>query len=149
MSLGKSSIVFFYMLIKSSDHSWAGDRRDMDSIPGLGKSPGEGNGDPLQCSCLENPMNTGARQATVHGITKSQTWLSTHTATGLCNDNMCDNAKKSFTMYVRPSKYSSFVKHISLRLTRIMFILSYLLLCTFFKSQNFLASVIVKLRTHF
>ena len=51
----------------------AGDRRDMVSIPGLGISPGEGNGNPLQCSCLENPMNTGARQATVHRVTKSQT----------------------------------------------------------------------------
>ena len=67
------------MLIKSSDLSWAGDRRDMVSIPGLGKSPGEGNGNPLQCSCLENPMNPGAWQATVHGVTKSQTQLNTQT----------------------------------------------------------------------
>ena len=43
---------------------------DMGSIPGLGRSPEEGNGSPLQESCLENPMNTGARQATVHGVTK-------------------------------------------------------------------------------
>ena len=67
------------MLIKSSDLSWAGDRRDMVSIPGLGKSPGEGNGNPLQCSCLENPMNPGAWQATVHGVTTSQTQLNTQT----------------------------------------------------------------------
>ena len=46
---------------------------DMGSIPGLGRSPEEGNGSPLQDSCLENPMNTGARQATVHGVAKSQT----------------------------------------------------------------------------
>ena len=71
--------MFFYMLIKSSDLSWAGDRRDMVSIPGLGKSPGEGNGNPLQCSCLENPMDPGAWQATVHGVTKSQTQLNTQT----------------------------------------------------------------------
>ena len=45
-------------------------------IPGLGKSPGEGNGTSLQYSYLENPMITGAWQATVHGLTKSQTWLS-------------------------------------------------------------------------
>ena len=40
-------------------------------IPGLGRSPGEGNGDPLPYSCLENPMDRKARQATVHGVTKS------------------------------------------------------------------------------
>ena len=45
-------------------------------IPGLGRSPGEGNGNPLQYSCLENPMDTGAWQPTVHGIAKSQTQLS-------------------------------------------------------------------------
>ena len=45
------------------------------SIPGSGRSPGEGNGNPLQSSCLENPMDRGAWQATVHGVTKSQTCL--------------------------------------------------------------------------
>ena len=42
-------------------------------IPGLGRSPGEGNGNPLQYSCLENPTDGGAWQVTVHGVTKSQT----------------------------------------------------------------------------
>ena len=46
---------------------------DLGSIPGLGRSPGEGNGNPLQYSCLENPMDRGAWWATVHGVTKSQT----------------------------------------------------------------------------
>ena len=48
------------------------------SIPGLGRSPGEGNGNPLQYSCLENPMDRGVWQATVHGVTESDTteWLS-------------------------------------------------------------------------
>ena len=41
--------------------------RDLGSIPGSGRSPGEGNGNPLQYSCLENPMDKGAWQATVHG----------------------------------------------------------------------------------
>ena len=41
-------------------------------IPGLGKSPGEGNGNPLHYSCLENPMDRGAWWATVHGLAKSQ-----------------------------------------------------------------------------
>ena len=48
----------------------------MGSIPGSGRSPGEGNGYPLQYSSLENPMARGAWQATVHGVTKNQTRLS-------------------------------------------------------------------------
>ena len=47
--------------------------REVGSIPMSGRSPGEGNGTPLQCSCLENPMDRGAWQAAVHGVTKSQT----------------------------------------------------------------------------
>ena len=46
---------------------------DPGSILGLGRSPGEGNGNPLQYSCLENPMDGGAWKATVHGVTKSRT----------------------------------------------------------------------------
>ena len=49
----------------------AEDTKDMGSIPGLGKSLGIGNGNPLQYSCLGNPMDRGARQATAHVITKS------------------------------------------------------------------------------
>ena len=49
---------------------------DAGLIPELGRSPGEGNGNPLQYSCLGNPMDRGAWQATVHGVTKSWTWLS-------------------------------------------------------------------------
>ena len=54
---------------------------DLDSIPGSGRSPGEGNGNPLQYSCLENPMVGGAWWATVHGVAKSQTQLSDFTFT--------------------------------------------------------------------
>ena len=54
----------------------AGDSRDAGSIPGSGRSPGEGNGNSLQPSCLENPMARGAWQATVHGETKRWTLLS-------------------------------------------------------------------------
>ena len=43
---------------------------DLGSIPGLGRSPGEGNGNPLQYSCLENPMGRGGWQATVHGAAR-------------------------------------------------------------------------------
>jgi len=52
---------------------------DPGSIPGLGKSPGEGNGYALQYSYLENPLDRGAWRATVHGVTKSWIRLSTHT----------------------------------------------------------------------
>ena len=48
------------------------DMRDTGSIPGSGRSPGEGNDNPLQHSCLENPMDRGAWWATVHGVPKSQ-----------------------------------------------------------------------------
>ena len=51
----------------------AGDRRDMGSIPGLGRSLGGGHGNPLQHSCLENPMDRRAWQSTVHGVPKSGT----------------------------------------------------------------------------
>ena len=51
----------------------AGDARDMGSIPGSERSPGIGNGNLLQCSCLENSMDRGAWQATVHRVVKSWT----------------------------------------------------------------------------
>ena len=50
-----------------------GDVRDVGSIPGSGRSPGEGHGNPLQYSCLENPMDRGAWQALVHRVVQSQT----------------------------------------------------------------------------
>ena len=51
----------------------AGDAGDAGSTPGLGRSPGEGNGNPLQYSCLESPVDGGAWEAIVHGVAKSQT----------------------------------------------------------------------------
>ena len=53
----------------------AGDVKDVGSIPGSGRSPGEGNGNPLQYSSLENPMDRGAWQATVCRVAKTQTRL--------------------------------------------------------------------------
>ena len=50
--------------------------RDPGSVPGLGRTPGEGNGYPLQYSCLENPMDRGVWWAIVYGVAKSQTQLS-------------------------------------------------------------------------
>ena len=62
----------------------AGDKRDVGSIPGSGRSPRGGHGNPLQYSCLENPMDRRAWSAVVHRVAKSQTrlkQLSTHTHT--------------------------------------------------------------------
>ena len=53
----------------------AGDLRDVGSIPGVGRSPGDGNGNPLLYSCLGNPMDRGAWLATVHSATQSRTQL--------------------------------------------------------------------------
>ena len=66
----------------------SGHIRDTGSIPGSGRSPRGGNGYPLQCSCLDNPMDRGAWRATVHGVVKSRTRLkrlSTKTCTGKLN----------------------------------------------------------------
>ena len=65
--------------VKDSAATSAGDTADLSLIPGWGRSPGEGNGNPLQYSCLKNPLDKGAWWATVHGVTKSQTRLSMHT----------------------------------------------------------------------
>ena len=53
----------------------AGNLRDMGSVPGSGRSPGGGHSNPLQYSCLKNPMDRGAWQATVHRVEKSRTQL--------------------------------------------------------------------------
>ena len=60
-------------------------RADPALTPGLGRSPGEENGNPIQYSCLENSMDQGAWQATVHGVVRSQTLLSTHTFVAIIN----------------------------------------------------------------
>ena len=60
----------------------AGDARDMGLISRLGRFPGVGNGNSLQSSCLENSMDRGTWWATVHGVAKSRTRLSTCTTTG-------------------------------------------------------------------
>ena len=62
-------------LVVKNQPANAGETGDVGSIPGSRKSPGEGNSNPLQNSCLENPTNRGAWQATVHRVTKSLTWL--------------------------------------------------------------------------
>ena len=59
----------------ADDKESAGNAGDLGSIPRLGRSSGEGNGNPLQYSCLENSMDRGAWGATVHGVVKSRTPL--------------------------------------------------------------------------
>ena len=76
-ALGKETAT--YSSILASGFSGGSDAKesacnveDLSSIPGLGRCPGEGNGYPLQYSCLENSMDRGVWQATVHGVPKSQ-----------------------------------------------------------------------------
>ena len=77
-------IIYLYNAIKverafpggSNSKESACNAEDQSSVPGLGRSPGERNGNPLQYSCLENSMDRRAWQATVHGVTKSQIRLS-------------------------------------------------------------------------
>ena len=57
-------------LVVKNPHANAGDLKNVGLIPGSGRSPGEGNGNPLQYCCLENPRARGAWQATVHGVAR-------------------------------------------------------------------------------
>ena len=71
---------------------------DVGLIPGLGRSPGEGNGNPIQYSCLENLMDTGAWWATVHGVAKSRTGLRDFTFT-------FSLLKRNIDVYLLPLEY--------------------------------------------
>ena len=83
----QASQVALHQVVVKNLPAKAGDGRDAGSIPGLGRSPGGGHGNPLQCSCLENPMDRGAWQTTVHGVAKGWTQLSIHTHTHTRNNN--------------------------------------------------------------
>ena len=72
---------FVTSLVSQTVKASAYNAGDLGSLSGLGRSPGEGNGSQLQYSCLENPMDRGAWQAVVHGVTKSRTRLSDFTLT--------------------------------------------------------------------
>ena len=63
------------VLVVKNPSASAADATEAGSIPGLGRSPGRGNGNPLQYSCVENPMDRGAWWATVHATAESQTEL--------------------------------------------------------------------------
>ena len=66
-------LTIYYQDAQRLKHLSACHAGDLGSNPGLGRSPGEGNGNPLQYSCLENPMDRGAWWATAHGVAKSRT----------------------------------------------------------------------------
>ena len=68
-------MAFQVVLVVKNLPANSGDLRETDSIPGSGRSPGGGHGNPLQCSCLEDPMYRGAWWATVHGVAQSRTQL--------------------------------------------------------------------------
>ena len=82
--LHSDSVIYIYDIPGGSDYqATTYHEGDPGSMPGSERSPGEGNGTPLQYSCLENPVDGGAWWATVHGVAKSQTQLSDFTFT-LC-----------------------------------------------------------------
>ena len=72
--------IYSYVLNVSNSKESTCNTGDLGSIPGSGRSPGEGHGNSILYSCLENPMDRGAWQATVHGVEKSQTRLSDFTS---------------------------------------------------------------------
>ena len=83
---------------------------DLGSIPGLGRYPGEGNGNPLQYSCLVNPMDREASWATVHGVTKSRTRLSYFSFTFICLKN---ETRLFLTPYTKIS--SKWIKYLNVK----------------------------------
>ena len=89
--------------------------RDEDSVPGLGRCPGEGNGNPLQYSCLENPMDTGTWRAAVRGVTRL--------IDGACTDNKissqigCVANEQSSKLQQRSLVFPSFYHSLFIRVT--------------------------------
>ena len=80
------------VLVVKNPTATVGDISELGSIPGSGRSPGGGDGNPLQYSCLENPLDRGAWQALVHRIVQSQTRLkrlSTHGCVSLVRKGLC------------------------------------------------------------
>ena len=85
----------------------AGDSDNASSIPGSGRSPGGGNGNPLQYSCLENPMDRGAWKAAVHGVAKSWTQLSNRAQTHCIHTVQKNNNKKKYPSALESSLLAS------------------------------------------
>ena len=80
----------------------AGDRRDSGLIPGLGRSLGGGHGDPLQYSCLENPMGRGAWQAVIHRVAKTWTWLKELSTHAWQRWTLCSDHRLSALVWLKP-----------------------------------------------
>ena len=95
-SLVNSKIVKWGFPGGSDSKASACNAGNLGSIPGSGRSPGEGNGNPLQYSCLENSMDGGG---TLHGVTESQTWLSNFTSLHLVNSNVLELVSWFWQMY--------------------------------------------------
>ena len=122
--------------------------RDTGPIPGSERSPGERNGNPLQSSCLENSMDRGPWLATIHGVTKSQTWLSLHThkhthakltlsLSSLQPESFCFNSCTSLSPVFGTQKILIYCMISELK--------NYRLYCTFIYSLNFSSSLSIKL----
>ena len=100
------------VLVVKNPPSNAADAGDVGLIPGMGRSPGEGNGNPLQYSCLANPMDRGAWQAAVHGVRhdlvteQQQQFLHVEHSTGSGTVNM---PFLGFPLSLRDSLYSDFL----------------------------------------
>ena len=94
----------------------------LSSVLGSGRSPGGGHGNPLQDSCLESPMDRGARWATVHGVTKGQTQLSDFTFTFIFQRN--DKQNTNFWIYSFPLPLGSCALHMYPHFLRTNFVSS-------------------------
>ena len=96
-------------------------------IPGSGSSPGEGTGNPLQYSCLENPMDRGAQQAIVHEVTKNRTRLSDFTSTSAAAcvplPRLCGKIVGVGICHVNYTKFQFDILHLTVR-AKIKFTLS-------------------------
>ena len=110
------SRAFHVALVVKNLPANAGDIRDMGSIPGSGRSPGEGNGNPLQYSCLRNPMDRRTWQATVHGVAKNQTRPKLLSPAQVIHNTTSDPisllsvAQYSPCMYVLPLPHACFIE---------------------------------------
>ena len=103
-----------YSSVDSDDKESAWNSRDLGSVPELGRSPGEGNGNPLQYSCLENPMDRGAWWAIVHGVAKSLTWVPLGAGVILPNTDVSKQCESLTVEFHKPFKQASCSGHLFL-----------------------------------
>ena len=89
------------VLVVKSMPANAGDIRDMGSVPGSGRFPGGGHGNPFQYSCLENHMDRGAWQGTIHGVTQDRTQLKQlNVHTHIKNILVCEQQQEVFIFFL-------------------------------------------------